>query len=69
MGIQTIVYGRIALKGDFEKSRQYLKSLVNDGDFPWLRTEFFSTGATESPYYYQQPVIGFAADYKAIEYD
>lgn len=23
----------------------------------------------ERPYYYQQPVIAFAADYKAIEYD
>lgn len=68
MGFQTIVHGRITLKGDYEKSRQYLKSL-NDKEYPWLRAELFSTGATESPYYYEQPVIAFAADYKEVEYD
>lgn len=68
MGFQTIVHGRITLKGDYAKSRQYIKGL-NDKEYPWLRAELFSTGATESPYYYEQPVIAFAADYKEVEYD
>lgn len=68
MGVQTIIHGRITLKGDYEKSRQYIKSL-KDTEYPWLRAELFSTGAMERPYYYEQPVIAFAADYKGVEDD
>lgn len=69
MGVQTIVHGRIQLKGDFESSRDFIKSLSNDDKYPWIRTEMFSLGASERPYYYDEPIIGFAADYKGLEYD
>ncbi len=69
MGVQTIVHGRISLKGDFEKSRQFIKSLSNDDKYPWIRTEMFSLGANERPYFYDEPIIGFAANYKGLESD
>jgi hypothetical protein len=69
MGVQTIIHGRIALKGNFEKSREFLKTLQNDDKYPWLRTEMFSLGATERPYYYEDPIIAFAASYKGLEDD
>jgi hypothetical protein len=69
MGQQTIIHGRISLKGDFEKSREFIRSLNNDDTYPWIRTEMFNVGASERPYYYEQPIIAFAADYKNLEYD
>ena len=69
MGVQTIVHGRISLKGDFEKSRQFIKSLNNDDKHPWIRTEMFSIGASERPYFYDEPIIGFASSYKGLEND
>ncbi|MCW3170018.1 hypothetical protein OMO38_15950 [Chryseobacterium sp. 09-1422] len=69
MGVQTIVHGRISLKGDFEKSRQFIKSLSNDDKYPWIRTEMFSIGASERPYFYDEPIIGFASSYKGLEND
>jgi|JI10StandDraft_1071094.scaffolds.fasta_scaffold576540_2 hypothetical protein len=69
MGVQTIVHGRISLKGDFEKSREFIKSLSNDDKYPWIRTEMFSLGANERPYFYDEPIIGFAASYKGLESD
>jgi hypothetical protein len=69
MGVQTIVHGRIELTGDFESTRDYIKSLSNDDKYPWIRTEMFSLGASERPYYYVEPIIGFAADYKGLEYN
>ncbi len=69
MGVQTIIHGRINLKGNFEKSREFIKKLENDEKYPWIRTEMFSLGAIEKPYYYNEPIIGFAADYKGLEND
>lgn len=69
MGVQTIVHGRISLKGDFEKSREFIRSLSNDDKYPWIRTEMFSLGAKERPYFYDESIIGFASSYKALEYD
>lgn len=67
MGFQTIVHGRISLKGNFEKSRQYIRNLGDDKEYPWIRAEMFSWGAGESPYYYENPVISFGASYKQVE--
>jgi hypothetical protein len=67
MGHQTIVHGRISLRGDFEKTRKFIKTLKKDDTYPWIRTEMFSLGAFKKPYYYSEPIIGFAADYKGLE--
>ncbi len=67
MGFQTIVHGRISLKGNFEKSRQYIRNLGDDNQYPCIRAEMFGLGATESPYYYDNPVISFGASYKEVE--
>lgn len=67
MGVQTIIHGRINLIGDFAKSREFIKSLRNDDKYPWIRTEMFCLGANEKPYFYDGPIIGFAADYKGLE--
>ena len=68
MGVQTIVHGRIILNGDFKESIKVIKSLKNDDKYPWIRTEMFSIGATEKPYYFEKPVITFGANYKGLEY-
>ncbi len=69
MSAQTIVHGRIQLKGDFEASRRYLQTLDKDDKYPWIRTEMFSLAAIERPYYYEEPIVGFAASYKDLEHD
>ncbi len=69
MGVQSIVHGRILLKGNFQKSKEYLHSLKNDDNYPWIRTEMFSFGAEEKPYYYDKPVLSFGATYKGVESD
>jgi hypothetical protein len=69
MGAQTIIHGRIVLKGDFDKSKKFIKSLNNDEKYPWIRSEMFSLGASNRPYYYDAPIVAFAADYKELEYD
>ncbi len=68
MGTQVIIHGRINLKGNFEKSRQFIKSLNKSNDkYPWINAEMFSPGLTERPYYYEEPVIAFASDYSGLE--
>lgn len=67
MGVQTIVHGYIVLEGDSEKSRQYIKSLEADHEYPYLRSEMFSLGASGSPYFYRNPIISFGATYKEME--
>lgn len=69
MGFQTIVHGRISLKGNFEKSRHYIRSLGEDNQYPCISTEMFSLGTTESPYYYENPIISFGASYKQVEHE
>ena len=69
MGVQTIVHGRISLQGDYAKSRNFILSLKDDEYYPVLRTEMFSLRAVERPFYYNDSIVGFAADYKGLEYD
>lgn len=68
MGLQTIVHGRINLCDDSEKSCQFIKTL-EDERYPAIRAEMFSTGANEKPFYYENMVLAFAANYKNLEYD
>lgn len=68
MGVQTIIHGRINLNGDFAKSKKFIRTLKDDDRYPWIRTEMFSLGASERPYYYDEPILGFATDYKGLEY-
>lgn len=67
MGVQTIIHGHIILEGDCEKSRQYIKNLKADNNYPYLSSEMFSLGASESPYFYRNPVISFGVSYKEME--
>lgn len=70
MGRETILHGRIALTYDRMEqnaSKAFISTLKNDDNYPWIRNEMFSFGPKEVPYYYQRPVIGFAANYKALE--
>lgn len=69
MGFQTIVHGHICLKGNFENSRHYIRSLGEDNQYPCIRAEMFSLGASESPYYYKNPIISFGASYKQVEHE
>jgi len=70
MGRETILHGRITLtydKAEQNKFRKFISTLKGDVAYPWIRKEMFSFGATERPYYYDRPVIGFGANYKALE--
>lgn len=69
MGVQTIIHGRIVLdhNSDYDATRNFIQSLSNDDTYPWVRTEMFSIGSFDFPYMYDNPVIGFAADYKGLE--
>jgi hypothetical protein len=69
MGEMSIVHGRITLRGNHAKARAAIAALGNDAEYPWLRAEMFSIGAAVSPFYYENPVIAFAATYKSIEHD
>jgi hypothetical protein len=68
MGSQTIVHGRIALKGnskDFNAARAFISSLKFDDSYPAIRSEMFSYGAKKN--YYFEPAIAFASTYKGME--
>lgn len=69
MGEMTIIHGRITLRGNHAKARAAIAALENDAEYPWLRSEMFSMGAVDSPFYYENPVIAFAATYKSLEHD
>jgi len=68
VGILSLVSGYISLKGDGKESLAFIRNL-KDKQFPWFRSEMFSHGATESPYYYDHQIVGFAASYKGVELD
>jgi hypothetical protein len=68
MGSQTIIHGRITLKGDVGASQKYVSQLRDD-NYPKICREMFSIGATEYYAYYEEPVIAFAATYKSVEDD
>ncbi len=69
MGEMTIIHGRITLRGRCEAAKEAIAKLGNDTEYPFLCSEMFSIGAVDSPFYYQQPVIAFAATYKSLEHD
>jgi hypothetical protein len=64
MGSQTIIHGRITLKGNIGRSQQIIRELKDDS-YPMICSEMFSTGATEGYSFYDEPVVAFAATYKA----
>lgn len=68
MGSQTIIHGRITLKGDIEAAQKFVRELRDD-NYPKICTEMFSIGATEYYSFYEEPVIAFAATYKSVEDD
>jgi hypothetical protein len=68
MGSQTIIHGRITLKGDVEASQEFIR-VLKDNNYPKICKEMFSVGATERYFFYDEPVIAFAATYKSVEDD
>ncbi|TAE21312.1 MAG: hypothetical protein EAZ92_17110 [Candidatus Kapaibacterium sp.] len=73
MGEMTIIHGRITLHGSTyqtcEAGKKAIANIGNDTEYPYLRSEMFSIGAVDNQFYYQQPVIAFAATYKSLEHD
>ena len=69
MGVQSIIHGRIAIKENYEECITQIHKLKHDENYPFLRTEMFSTGSNLKPYYYDEPIISFAASYKGVEDD
>lgn len=68
MGMQSIIHGRIVLGKEHKKSIEIIQSLKEDDKYPWIRPKMFSVGEIESPYYYDEPVIAFAATYKYYDW-
>jgi len=68
MGMQSIIHGRIVLGKEPKKSIEIIQSLKEDDKYPWIRPKMFSIGEIESPYYYDEPVIAFAATYKYYDW-
>jgi len=68
MGCQAIIHGRIVV-GDHAKAVRVIKSFEGDKHYPWFRPAMFSLGETETPYYYDEPVLAFAATYKYGEWE
>jgi len=68
MGMQSIIHGRIVLGKEPKKSIEIIQSLKEDDKYPWIRPKMFSVGEITSPYYYDEPVIAFAATYKYYDW-
>lgn len=68
MGSQTIIHGRITLKGDVGASQEFIRGL-RENVYPVISRDMFSSGATEPYSWYDEPVIAFAATYKGVEDD
>lgn len=68
MGMQSIVHGRIILGKEPKKSIKIIKQLKEDDKYPWIRPKMFSHTEIEIPYYYDEPVIAFAATYKHYDW-
>lgn len=68
MGL-SVIHGRILIQyGKGGKFRDYIKSIGEDGYYPFISTKMFSYGADSRPQFYDQEVIAFAATYKNVEY-
>jgi len=68
MGMQSIIHGRIVLGKAHKEAVEIIKSLKKDDKYPWIRPNMFSIGEIESPFYYDEPVIAFAASYKYYDW-
>lgn len=68
MGMQSIIHGRIVLGIAHKEAVEVIKSLKEDDKYPWIRPNMFSIGEIESPFYYDDPVIAFAATYKYYDW-
>ncbi len=67
MGETTIIFGRILINGETQNAKKIIETFKDDQYYPWLRSEMFSFTSFEKPFYYREPVIGFAASYKNLE--
>ncbi|WP_114939107.1 hypothetical protein [Mucilaginibacter endophyticus] len=63
------IYGYIKIDRDYSKSVDFIKSLGKDESYPFVNTNMFSFGDYEIPYFYENPIFGFAATYKNFGYD
>lgn len=60
----TSIYGYIKINRDYEKSANFIRNIGKDEEYPFINTHMFSLGDPEKPYYYENPIFGFAATYK-----
>ena len=60
----TSIYGYIKINRDYQKSADFICNLGKDENYPFINTNMFSLGDFEIPYYYENPIFGFAATYK-----
>lgn len=61
----TSVYGYIKIDRAYQKSVDFIKSLVKEDDgYPFINANMFSFGDYKIPYYYENIMFGFAATYK-----
>jgi hypothetical protein len=67
MGLEyTSIYSAIKLDRDYERSVNFIKSLGEDGYYPFINTNMFSFGDYKIPYYYEDMIFSFAATYKGF---
>ena len=69
MSEYTSIYGYAKIDSDYKKSADFIKNLRKDEDYPFINTSMFSLGDSERPYYYENPIFGFAATYKYFGLD
>jgi hypothetical protein len=62
----TSIYGVVKIGNDYERSLNFIKSLGKDEYYPFVNTNMFSFGDYESPYYYGNMMLSFAATYKGF---
>ncbi|QQV02926.1 MULTISPECIES: hypothetical protein [Chryseobacterium] len=64
MNEYSSIYGYIKINRDYKKSANFIKGIGIDNDYPFINTNMFSLGDYEIPFYYENPIFGFAATYK-----
>lgn len=69
MGVQSIIHGRVVIKGDYDDCVEIISNLQDDTNYPFLRAEMFSVGSNQRPYYYEEQIISFGASYNSVEDD
>ena len=66
MGNVTVVNATIVIE-DWVACSEILNTMDEDIHYPWVRREMFNLGSITAPYFYQNPVVSFAASYKNFE--